>query len=69
MAMIRKMSTDPAEQELTEAVRRIQERYGKDLDLFFKEVRERSRPNQNQPELPLFDSNPTSKDRDDNTAA
>lgn len=42
MTILRQAATTPAEQELTQAVRRVYERYGKDLEAFFRHVRENS---------------------------
>ncbi len=70
MPIIRQTATDPAEQELTQAVRRVYERYGKDLDAFFRDVREQVKQKSSQQDLP-FDTPDNSLliDRDDNTAA
>jgi hypothetical protein len=40
MPILRQSAATPAEQELTQAVRRVYERYGKDLEAFFRHVRE-----------------------------
>lgn len=40
MPVVRQSAATPAEQELTQAVRRVYERYGKDLEAFFRHVRE-----------------------------
>jgi len=40
MPIVRALETAPAEHALTEAVRRVHERYGKDLNSFFEHVRE-----------------------------
>ncbi len=38
MAFVREVTTTTAERELTRAVRRVNERYGNDLDRFFKDA-------------------------------
>lgn len=40
MLMYRQAATTPAEQELTQAVRRVLERYGSDLAAYFRHVQE-----------------------------
>ena len=41
--MLRQTATAPAERELTEAVRRVHERYGSDLKSFFRDVLEKTK--------------------------
>lgn len=57
--MLRQSASAPAERELTQAVRRVHERYGTDLNSFFRDVLEqtkRSRESEtSQPEPPASD--------------
>lgn len=43
MPMYRHAATTTAERELTQAVRRVVERYGNDLTVYFRQVEERAK--------------------------
>jgi hypothetical protein len=48
MSMYRQAATTPAEKELTQAVRRVVERYGSDLSQYFRHVEEIAKKNARQ---------------------
>ncbi|MDR5730336.1 MAG: hypothetical protein RB191_23255 [Terriglobia bacterium] len=48
MLMYRQATTTPAEEEVTQAVRRVLERYGGDLAAYFRHVQEMARKNAQQ---------------------
>ena len=60
--MLRQAATAP-ERELTQAVRRVHERYGSDLKSFFRDVLERSKSSQEA------ESNTEPRQSDDDTPA
>ena len=62
MSMLRQAATAPAERALTEAVRRVHERYGSDLQSFFRDVQEKTK---GSPEL----ESKTEPQSDDHTPA
>ena len=45
MPMYRQAASTPAERELTQAVRRVVERYGSDLSVYFRHVEEIAKKN------------------------
>ncbi len=70
MYIVRQTTTDPAEQELTQAVRRVHERFGKDLDAFFRYVQEQSQQKSLQQDLPFENViNSSLKNRNDTPTA
>jgi hypothetical protein len=46
MPILRQSEAPPVEEELTQAVRRVYERYGQDLDAFFRDVQELAKMNE-----------------------
>jgi hypothetical protein len=52
MPILRQSEPAAAEQELTQAVRRVYERYGRDLDAFFRHVRESPIPAVTEEQVP-----------------
>ena len=70
MYIVRQATTDPAEQELTQAVRRVHKRFGKDLDAFFRYVQEQARQKSLQQDLPFESAiNSSLKNRNDTPTA
>jgi len=52
MPFVRQIDNSVAEEELTRAVRKVYERYGSDLNAFFRDVQERSSIPKDNPSNP-----------------
>lgn len=53
MLMYRRAAATPAEEELTQAVRRVVNQYGSDLNAFFRHVEEVAKKNAQEPATPV----------------